>query len=234
MSADNTIKNSSSSKMLIAMVGIGIVCALLIVFTFEQTLPVIERNKKEALQKAIFKVVPNTTQTKTFQLVEGNKLEPLTEGETDNELVYAGYNDKNEFQGLAIEGRGQGYADIIGVLYGYHPQNQEVVGFYVLETKETPGLGDKIEKDENFLANFKKLDVQISDDGKALKNEVVTVKNGDKTNAWQIDGITGATISSRAIGNIINSSAAFWAPIIQKNKVVFSNQTKTEKEVSNE
>ena len=73
--------------MLIAMVGIGIVCALLIVFTFEQTLPVIEKNKKEALQKAIFKVVPNTSQTKTFQLVEGNKLEPLTEGETDNELV---------------------------------------------------------------------------------------------------------------------------------------------------
>ena len=45
----NTKIEASSTKMLIAMVGIGIVCALLIVFTYEQTLPIIEKNKKKVL-----------------------------------------------------------------------------------------------------------------------------------------------------------------------------------------
>ena len=38
--------------MLRAMAGIGLICALLIVLTFEGTLPRIERLKAEALEKA--------------------------------------------------------------------------------------------------------------------------------------------------------------------------------------
>ena len=41
-----------------AMVGIGMLCGLLIVAVFELTRPVIERNKAEALQRAIFQVLP--------------------------------------------------------------------------------------------------------------------------------------------------------------------------------
>ena len=84
--------------------------------------------------------------------------------------------------------------------------NQTVVGFYVLESKETPGLGYKIEKDPNFLENFKALDVSLAEDFSALKNKVVPVKQGKKENAWEVDCITGATISSKAIGNIIGAS----------------------------
>ena len=47
-------------KMLQAMVGIGILCALLIVLTYQGTLPVIEKNKAEALEKAIFKGFPDS------------------------------------------------------------------------------------------------------------------------------------------------------------------------------
>ena len=76
-----------------------------------------------------------------------------------------------------------GYADIISILYGYAPEKQAVIGIYVLASKETPGLGDKIEKDENFLANFIALDVSLKDDLSALKHEVIPVKNGEKKNA---------------------------------------------------
>jgi len=214
----NTKIEASSTKMLIAMVGIGIVCALLIVFTYEQTLPIIEKNKKAALEKAIFKVVPGISSTRTFQLTNANEL-IIADGKDEKaKLVYAGYNKQNELVGVALEGAGQGYADIIKVLYGYNVNTQKIIGFYVLETKETPGLGDKIEKDQNFLGNFKTLDAELTEDGTALKNKIITVKNGTKVSAWEIDGITGATISSRAIGDLMGESAQFWLPIIQKNK----------------
>ena len=122
---------------------------------------------------------------------------------------------------MAIEASGLGFADVLRILYGYDPEKQAVVGFYVLESKETPGLGDKIEKDDNFLANFIALDVSLNENQDALKNKVVPVKQGDKENAWEVDGITGATISSRAIGNIIGESTERLVPLIYKNKNTF-------------
>lgn len=202
---------TSSSKMLMAMVGIGVLCGLLIVLTYEGTLPRVERLKAEALQRAIFQVVPEITSTKTYAWTGDTFAEPSA---TSTALVYAGYDDEGQFKGLAIKASGQGYADIISILYGYDPTEQQVVGFYVLESKETPGLGDKIEKDPRFLANFDALDVQLNTNQDGLQNAVVPVKSGEKTQEWEVDGITGATISSRAIANIINASAQEWAPRI--------------------
>ncbi|MGB9341143.1 MAG: hypothetical protein WCB63_18015, partial [Polyangiales bacterium] len=51
-----------------AMVGVGVVCGLLIVSVFQVTLPIIERNKAEALQEAIFHVLPEARTSSTFRL----------------------------------------------------------------------------------------------------------------------------------------------------------------------
>jgi electron transport complex protein RnfG len=217
-SATQTAPTGNSMKMLRAMVGIGILCALMIVLTFEGTMPAIEKNKAEALQQAIFKVLPGVEKSRTFQYIEGEGFVDVSGEKAEGEIVYAGYNENGELAGLAIEGAGQGYADIIRILYGYVPAKENVVGFYVLESKETPGLGDKIEKDENFLANFEALDVSLNDGQDGLVNEVVPVKSGTKQNAWEVDAITGATISSRAIASIINASMNQWAPRIHQNR----------------
>ena len=92
----------------------------------------------------------------------------------------------------------------------------------VLDSKETPGLGDKIESEPHFLANFEKLDATVAPDGETLLNPIVTVKQGEKTEPWQIDGITGATITSEAIGKLLNNSANDWIPALQKNQAEFS------------
>ena len=44
-----------------------------------------------------------------------------------------------------------GYQDVIRVLYGYSFAEEAVVGIRVLESKETPGLGTRIETDPDFL-----------------------------------------------------------------------------------
>jgi electron transport complex protein RnfG len=97
----------------------------------------------------------------------------------------------------------------------------------VLESKETPGLGDKIEKDANFLANFGNLDVSLTDDLTQLKNKVVPVNHGTKSNQWEVEGITGATISSRAIGNIIGNSSQHWVPLIYRYQQDFGISEET-------
>ncbi|MCH6202023.1 FMN-binding protein [Aquiflexum sp. LQ15W] len=228
MSANKTIStqpntNASSKKMLIAMVGIGVICALLIVLSYEGTKERIEILKAEALEKAVFKVVPGISKTRIFELTAEGTFVPSDGKDRSKTLVYAGYDETDVFKGIAIEASGQGYADILRILYGYDPETQTVVGFYVLESKETPGLGDKIEKDEDFLANFNALTVALTEDLSKIQNPVVPVKEGKKVNPWEVDGITGATISSRAIGNIIGESSAKMVPLIYKQQEVFNS-----------
>ncbi len=220
----------NSTEMLRAMVGIGIMCALLIVLVFEGTKPIIAENQAEALEKAIFQVLPGTATTQAFMLNEANEFVPASGDEKEGRVVYAGYDEEKELTGLAIEASGQGYAGIIRILYGYDPDQQAVIGFHVLESKETPGLGDKIENDPNFLANFEALNVSVDEGSKALQNAVIPVKQGAKSNSWEVEGITGATISSRAIGDIISSSSEFWVPLIYRNQEDFAiKETNSEK-----
>jgi electron transport complex protein RnfG len=85
----------------------------------------------------------------------------------------------------------------------------------VLESRETPGLGDRIENDPGFLANFERLDVALAPDGAGLAHPIAAVKQGTKQAPWQVDGITGATISSAAIARMLRESASLWLPRVR-------------------
>jgi electron transport complex protein RnfG len=73
--------------------------------------------------------------------------------------------------------------------------------------RETPGIGDKVITDLAFLKNFEALDVRVNAEMTALANAVKVVKHGAKQNAWEIDAIAGATVTSKAVGRGINESA---------------------------
>jgi electron transport complex protein RnfG len=81
-------------------------------------------------------------------------------------------------------------------------------------------LGDKIEKSPDFLENFRALDVSLNQDNVSLKHEITVVKNGTKKKPWEIDGITGATISSKAIGSILADSTRQMVPLINRDKAI--------------
>jgi len=200
-----------------AMVGVGVFCGLLIVSVFQVTLPVIERNKAEALQQAIFHVLPSARTSAAYRLDEAGGFKLLEGDAAGEQLVYAGYDEAQQLVGLAVQAQGMGYQDVIALIYGYSFTEQAIVGIQVLESKETPGLGDKIETDPAFLENFKGLDVSVRGDGSALANPIVPVKHGEKTKPWEVDGITGATISSVAIAALLDRSAEYWVPRIRSN-----------------
>ena len=207
----------STWHMYRAMVGVGVFCGLLIVTAFQVTQPIIERNKAEALQEAIFHVLPSASTSRTYRLDESNGFKLLEGKARSEQLVYAGYDDQEELVGLAVEAKGMGYQDVIGLIYGYSFAEEAIIGIQVLESKETPGLGDKIETDQDFLQNFERLDVSLRDDLSELANPILPVKHGEKSNPWEVDGITGATISSVAIAKILNQSAQYWVPRIRNN-----------------
>ncbi|MEW8139698.1 MAG: FMN-binding protein, partial [Candidatus Thiodiazotropha endolucinida] len=96
---------------------------------------------------------------------------------------------------------GPGFQDTIRLLYGYQPKQRKVVGMEILESRETPGLGDKIYKDAEFVSNF---------DALSVEPEIVTVKRGAKAAPNEVDAITGATISSKAVVRIINQANQQW------------------------
>ena len=49
----------------------------------------------------------------------------------------------------------------------------------------------------------------------------MAVKSGEKTQPWEIDGITGATISSKAIARILREGSEAWVPLIVKQLDLF-------------
>lgn len=208
-------------EMYRALVGVGIFCGLLIVTVYQVTKPIIAENRAEALQAAVFTVIPEARSSRTFRLTDAGGFEAVSGDARDGELVYAGYDDEQRLVGVAIRAQGMGYQDVITVLYGYSFEEDAIVGMKVLETKETPGLGDRIETDEDFRRNFEALDVSLAEGGEALANPIEAVPSGEKEHAWQVDAITGATISSVAIADMLRDSAARWVPRLEEHRSAF-------------
>ncbi len=196
---------------------LGLVAALsgfLVVLAYQVTKPMIEENKRVAIERALFNVVPGAVSRRDFLLTaEGIRPAPA-QGSAEGTLIYAGYDTQGKLAGIALEAAAQGYQDVIRILYGYDPTCSCLRGMQVLKMAETPGIGDKIAKDPAFQRNFEALDVTLNASGDALARAIVAVKNGSKTDPWQIDAISGATISSKAVARMLNDSGNAVLPVI--------------------
>lgn len=194
----------SSFKLVATLGGIAVFSGVLLALTYEITKPMIARNESAALETAVFDVLPGAVKRENYRL-DDEGLRQLEEGSTGEANLYAGLNEEGERIGFALSGEARGYADVIRILYGYDPNKKQIIGLQVLSSNETPGLGDKISKDPAFQENFTALDA-------SLVHEIETVKSGQKTGAWQVDGISGATVSSKAVGKALRESTNQWVP----------------------
>ncbi|MCL6270143.1 FMN-binding protein [Sansalvadorimonas sp. 2012CJ34-2] len=201
---------------------IAMLSGLFVVLIVQWANPYIAANKKAATEAAVFNVVPGASISKTF-ILEGDKLAVAPEGATGT-LVYAGYDNAGSLIGMAIPGVATGYAGPVYVMFGYSPAKEAVIKYQILTMTETPGLGDKVVTDQKFLANFDNLVAKLNDAGTALANAIKTVPNKSKQHPWEIDAISGATITSTAVGNAINSSAQQLLPVIVKQLPLIREQ----------
>lgn len=179
----------------------GFLSGLLLVLAYEATLPRIERNRAEALSHAVLEVVPGSIAMQKL-IWNGTALVVADGSEAkDTPAIYAAYGADRSFRGYAIPGEAAGFQDVIKLIFGFDPARRRIVGLRILESRETPGLGDKIYKDPAFGRNFDDLSVEP---------EIVAVKHGLKAQPNEVDAITGATISSKAVVRILNLSDAEW------------------------
>ena len=98
--------------------------------------------------------------------------------------------ENGEITGLALEASGSGgYGGDINIIIGIDLKTELMVGMEIIEHKETPGVGSRVEG-----TKFRKQWINIS-----LKDDVAL-----KSQGGNIDAISGATYSSKAVVNGTN------------------------------
>ena len=198
---------------------IAAICGVIIVGAYQGTYNAVQENKRIAVERAVFKVIPAARSIGEFIALPDGSIEKTSASGTvpaGAVKFYAGYDDAGGLAGIAAEGSAKGYADSVRILFAYDQATSSITAFGVVAMRETPGIGDKILVDKEFLANFP-LEAKLAADLKGLANAIVTVKQGTKTKPWEIDAISGATITSRAVGKAINDAAQILLPRIGPN-----------------
>jgi Na+-translocating ferredoxin:NAD+ oxidoreductase subunit G len=198
--------SESPAKVVGTLTVAGLVSGLAIVSAFQATLPRIQKNQAEALERAVFKVLPGASRMERLAW-DGSRLQVAVAGKGElADTIFSGYGADGAILGFAVPAGGPGFQDTIRVIYGLDPAGAKVLGMEVLESRETPGLGDRIYKDEKFVAEFHDLVVE----------PVIRLIKGHGTAPNEVDAITGATISSTAIVRILNNANAVWRPRLPK------------------
>jgi len=188
---------------------VSLVCGVLIVGTNMSTIARIHKNQEIIMRESVAHLVPGLQKQIIYGVGDSGALTILPSVEGENvKRFFAGYDGSGKFLGVAIEASDRGYADVISAMYAYNPSKKIITGFQVVDMRETPGLGNRIGSDPKFAENFEELDAT---------HPIKTVKHGTKQNPWEIDAISGATLSSRAVGRMLQKSVQEMKPIIEKN-----------------
>ena len=199
-----------STFRLVATLGVaGMLAGLLLVVVNQHTKPLIDAYKAEQLKKAVYEVTPGTEHYDTYYLVDDALSLTLPEGakEAEYKRIYVSYDADNQLHGVAMSRGESGFQDVIMVIFGWNPNTGKLMGMKVLDSKETPGLGDKIFKDLPWVAQF----------FESPDTPLVPTKPGaGKGLPGEIDTITGATISTKKVIEIINNGLAEWQPLIDR------------------
>lgn len=190
-----------SWKLLTLMTSAGALAGLLIVTAYQVTLPRIERHKSEVIRSAVEEVLKAPHSFDTLYLHDGALSKSLPAGVDAKGLprIYLGHDAAGKRIGFALSATENGFQDPVTVMFGYDAAARRVIAMRVISNRETPGLGDKIEKDSAFVNGFA-----------GVAGPLNGVKAGGARGPNDVVMITGATISSRAVIRIINNAIARW------------------------
>ena len=166
------------------LMAITVISAATLAGVYSVTRPKIEEQKRLALERALTVALPTA---------DPRYILPVREN--DAVLYYKGFSSEDTIHavGYAFVSYGPGYSSVIETMVGVDTLGA-IIGMKVLAQVETPGLGTKIEEvkdgetDPYFTRQFLT---------RRADNLAVDKDGGD------IDSITGATISSRAVTNSV-------------------------------
>ncbi|MFW5490107.1 MAG: RnfABCDGE type electron transport complex subunit G [Desulfovibrio sp.] len=112
----------------------------------------------------------------------------------DSEILVFPAFDQGKLTGIAFEAFAPGYSGDIGLMVGFDPATDKLVGIGVTTQTETPGIGTRI-LEKSFTSQFK---------NHGLKKLDVRSKDGD------LDGVTGATYSTTGVMAAVQKAAKLY------------------------
>lgn len=165
---------------------------LLIAVTNAELSPRIEQNKINKRNRLVRDMLPDA---KDFVPLEAEIEIESIRGKKEKVEVYRAMSEAGECVGWAFNAAGSGFADKIELVVAVDKDFEKLAGFDVLASNETPGFGDQIKYDY-YREQFK--------GAPAEELKLVTSGEPKKIDA-EIVAISGATVSSEAVVEIINS-----------------------------
>jgi electron transport complex protein RnfG len=169
----------------------------------------LDQMTKETIENNILKFKKIPAVAHVYQFVNGTLPESQVPGleeqlltekryietEPGKKMLFFVIRRENQPYAVAIEDSGKGFGGDLGVMSGFNLQTGELVGIGITTLSETPGLGARVQE-EAFGRQFAKLG----------PNPVIKVKK----DGGDVDAVTGATISSRAVCQaIVNATEVF-------------------------
>jgi Na+-translocating ferredoxin:NAD+ oxidoreductase subunit G len=167
-------------SMLVVLGFIGVVSGGGLSMVNSWASPLIAANKKAETERAIFLVQPAG---KSYEKVPNLKF-----------TAYRVFDEAKQPVGYSIPWVGNGFQGKIVLMIGLSVDLSTITSIEILEQVETPGLGTKVTEDP-FRSQFS---------GMKADPQVDWVKGAPPTKPNEIQTITGATISSKAIVAIVN------------------------------
>ena len=173
---------NTSTRMIVVLTIIAALSGSVLSMWDGVTAPKIAANRLKVLKQAISMVLPEYDHYDELQVRE-------------DIILYIGKDTTGVPVGIAFKAKGNGFSPDLTIMVGINPEFSHLTGIEILEQTETPGLGNKIE-DAWFKNQFIG---QIIDE-----QETAVVKNVKPSDPIRgIQAISGATISSKAVVNII-------------------------------
>ena len=187
-------------QMILVLSSIGVISGALLTTVNLFTKDRIAANKQREIEAGIVRVVPGTKASQKIY-------------EENDFTVYEGKDEEGLVLGVAVSTAVGGFQDKIVYIFGLNAELTRVSSLYVLEQKETPGLGAKITNEESFLQFWEERDC----------SQPITLRKPavDKSQLApsEVNTITGATISSRAVLTGVNAAVEKIKRLKQEGKL---------------
>lgn len=194
---------NKTAKMVIVLTTITALSGAILSTWDGITKPMIEYHRLQALKAAISEVIP--------------AYDNYNELQVDGANLYVGKLDGQETPvGIAFKTEGSGFQGTVTIMVGMKPDFKTITGIKVLEQIETPGLGTKIVEDPSNKENKYWFPEQFV--GVVIEPEIVVLKNKKPQRNNEVQAISGATISSKAVARILNENIANMKKLYQAAK----------------
>lgn len=180
--------NKNTLKVLIFVIAMGTVASSLLVGVNSYTKPLIQKNEELKLKASVLEVLEIDYNNNEIVSTFDSQVKII---DKNNHVFYQGADGS-----LAFEFHGPGLWGPISGIISLENDIKTIRLVKVTYQEETPGLGSRI-AEADYLKQFK---------NKEILPKLVFVAEGKSSQKNEVDAITGATGSSRALEKLLNDS----------------------------